>query len=140
MAEDSVLAASPARAGRGTDIALWVLQVVTAVGVFAAGVSTVASAAQAVDIFEQIGFGDWFRYLVGVLQLAGAAGLLLPRLCGLASLALVGMWFVAIGTHLFAIGGNAGAAAVFLALTAVIAWGRRDRTVVLLDNAGGDNR
>lgn len=134
---DSVMATSPARAGRGTNIALWVLQAVTAVAVLGAGASTVAGAAQPVEIFEAIGFGDWFRYLVGLLQLGGAVGLLLPRLCGLAGLALVGMWLVAIGTHLFAIGGNAGAAVVFLVLTAVIAWGRRDRTVAY---AGGSNR
>jgi hypothetical protein len=114
--------------GRRKNIALWVLQAVTAVAILGVGAATVAGAAQPVQMFHEIGLGDWFRYLVGVLQLAGAVGLLIPRLCGLAGLAFVGMWLVAIATHLFAIGGNPAPAAVFLVLTAVIAWGRRDHT------------
>jgi putative oxidoreductase len=32
-----------------------------------------------IDTFETIGFGDWFRYLTGSLQIAGALLLLVPR-------------------------------------------------------------
>jgi putative oxidoreductase len=118
--------------GGRKNIALWVLQVVVAVAVFGVGASTVVGAAQPVQMFHEIGLGDWFRYLTGVLQLAGAVGLLIPRLCGLAGLAFVGMWLVAFGTHLFVIGGDPMPAVVFLVLTAVIAWGRRDHTADLL--------
>lgn len=100
--------------------------------ILGAGVATVAGAAQPVQIFDAIGFGDWFRYLTGVLQVAGAVGLVIPRLCGLAGLAFVGMWLGAVATHLFVIGGSPAPAAVFLVLTGVIAVGRRDRTVELL--------
>lgn len=137
---DGIMARSPAQSGRGATIALWVLQAVTAVAILVAGVATVAGAAQPVQTFELIGFGDWFRHLVGGLQLVGAIGLLIPRLSGPAGLAFVGMWLVAMATHLFAIGGNPLPAAVFLVLTAAIAWGRRDRTVALLRNAVGDIR
>jgi putative oxidoreductase len=121
--------------GRRLNIALWVLQAVTAVVIFGLGAATVAGAAQPVQMFDQLGLGDGFRYLTGVLQLAGAVGLLIPRLCGLAGLAFVGMWLVAFGTHVFVIGGNPAAAAAFLVLTAVIAWARRDRTADLLARA-----
>jgi putative oxidoreductase len=117
--------------GRRTNIALWVLQAAIAAAILGAGAATVAGAAQPLQMFYEIGLGDWFRYLVGVLQLAGALSLLIPRLCGLAGLAFVGMWLVAIETHLFAIGGNPAPAAVFLVLTAVIAWGRREHTAAL---------
>lgn len=117
--------------GRGKNVALWVLQVVAAAAVFGAGVATVAGAAQPAQMFTEIGLGDWFRYLTGALQLAGAVGLLIPRLCGLAGLALAGMWLVAIGTHLFVIGGSPLPAVVLLVLTAAIAWGRRDRVATL---------
>ena len=36
-----------------------------------------------VEMFATIGIGQWFRYVVGVLELAGAARVLLPRLSGL---------------------------------------------------------
>lgn len=138
---ESVLAQRRARAGRGTNIALWVLQAITAAAILSAGAATLAGAAQPVQVFAEIGLGDWFRYLVGVLQLAGAIGLLIPRLCGLAGLAFVGMWLGAIATELFVIGGSPAPAAVFLVLTAVIAWGRRNRTAALftrMAHAGGN--
>lgn len=119
---------------------MWVLQVVTAAAVLGVGATTVAGAEQPVQMFEEIGLGDWFRYLTGALQLAGALGLLIPRLSGVAGLALVGLWLGAVGTHLFVIGGSPAPAAIFVLLTAVIAWGRRDRTADLftrMARAGG---
>lgn len=34
-----------------------------------------------VQIFDRIGFGDWFRYLTGVLQITGGVLVLIPRTC-----------------------------------------------------------
>jgi putative oxidoreductase len=84
-------------------------------------------------MFEQIGAGEWFRYLTGTLEVAGGLGLLIPRLCGLAGLALAGLWAGAIATHMFLVGGSPAPAVVFLVLTAVIAYGRRHRTAQLLE-------
>lgn len=39
-------------------------------------------------MFSQIGAGQWLRYLVGTAELAGAIGLLIPRLAGLAAAGL----------------------------------------------------
>ena len=47
-----------------------------------------AGAHTAVTMFGQIGAGQWLRYLVGTAELAGAAGLLIPRLAGLAAAGL----------------------------------------------------
>ncbi|HEY6424164.1 MAG TPA: DoxX family protein [Pseudonocardiaceae bacterium] len=128
-----IAAASPPHpVRRGTDIALWALQAVTAVAILGAGISTIIGAQQAMTVFDAIGAGDWFRYLTGVLEVAGAVGLLIPRLCGLAALALAVLWLVAIATHLLLIGGNPAPAIVFVVLTAVIAWGRRASTLKLL--------
>jgi uncharacterized membrane protein len=109
---------------RAANIALWVLQAVTAAAILSAGVSTIAGAAQAMVVFDALGAGDWFRYLTGILEVAGALGLLIPRLAGLATLALAVLWLVAIATHLFLIGGNPAPAVVFFVLSAGIAWGR----------------
>jgi len=80
---------SPAR------IALWVLQVL--LGVFmavASGLPKLFGEATAVAMFDQIGAGDWLRYLVGVLEVAGGIGLLVP---GLAGLAAAGLFLLMIG-------------------------------------------
>jgi uncharacterized membrane protein len=42
-------------------------------------------------MFATIGIGQWFRYVVGALELAGAVGVLIPRLSGLAALGLIGL-------------------------------------------------
>ncbi len=113
--------------GRAGGVALWGLQLLTAAAIIGAGVSTVGGAEQPAHIFHQIGWGDWFRDLVGVLEIAGGVALVVPRLCGLAALGLTGIWVGAVATHLFWIGGSPGAAAVLLVLSAVIAWARRGR-------------
>jgi putative oxidoreductase len=132
MSTSDIIRTAPAR-GRGPNVALWGLQVVTAVAVLGAGVATVGGAAQPVEMFDQIGAGEWFRYLTGALEIAGGLGLLIPRLCGLAGLALAALWVGAVGTHLFVIGGSPLAAAVFLVLTGVIGYARRTRTAELLE-------
>lgn len=125
---------------RRKNIALWALQIVTAVAILGAGAGAFAGATQAVRIFDAIGLGDWLRYLTGILQLAGAVALLIPRLNGPAALALAGMWLVAVATHLFVIGGSPALAGVYLLLTTAIAWGRRDRTADLVARITGAAR
>lgn len=133
MSHTTAAPATPSRTrNRAANITLWVVQVVTALAILGAGVSTVTGAAQAMAIFDALGAGDWFRYLTGTLEIGGALGLLIPRLVALAAPALAALWVVAIGTHLFVIGGNPAAAVIFCVLTAGIAWGRRDRIRNLL--------
>ena|SRR5579884_894585 len=126
----------PARR-RTSRLILWAVQVVTAVAVLGAGTATVAGAAQPVAMFHQIGAGEWFRYLTGALEIAGALGLLVPRLAGLAAAALAALWLGALATHLFVIGGNAGPAAAFLTLSAAIALARRAEIIAWF---GGGSR
>jgi putative oxidoreductase len=97
-----------------------------------AAAGKLAGTAQMVQLFDDIGAGQWFRYAVAILEIAGAIGLLIPRLTGLAALGLVGLMLGAVATHLFIVGGNPASALVGLVLVAVIAWFRRDRTAALL--------
>ncbi|MGD9527762.1 DoxX family protein [Pseudonocardia sp.] len=43
----------------------------------------------AVQIFDQIGAGDWFRYFIGIVELAGGIGLLIPALAGPAAVGII---------------------------------------------------
>lgn len=71
-----------------TNALLWAAQILlAAVFVFAAAPKLVGQHT-AVVMFGQIGAGEWLRYLVGVAELAGAIGLLIPRLAGLAAAGL----------------------------------------------------
>jgi putative oxidoreductase len=57
----------------------WILRVAVAVVFFSVGRSKFDSTSMWVKLFDQIGFGQWFRYLTGILQIAGAALVLVPR-------------------------------------------------------------
>jgi putative oxidoreductase len=53
-----------------------------------AAIPKLAGAHSTVQMFAQIGAGQWLRYLVGAAELAGAIGLLIPGLAGPAAAGL----------------------------------------------------
>lgn len=85
----TAVAATPTTSRRR---ALWALQIL--IGLFfvvASAAPKLLGEAFAVQIFTEIGAGEWFRYFVGVVELAGGIGLLVPRFAGAAALGLVGL-------------------------------------------------
>lgn len=118
--------------GKTMNIILWVLQIGVAAMFLMAGSVKLAGPEQVVAMFNTIGLGQWFRYLTGALEVAGAVMLLIPRLSGVGALLLICVMIGAVFTHLFVIGGSPVGAIVLLVVSAIIAWGRRDRTLRLL--------
>jgi uncharacterized membrane protein YphA (DoxX/SURF4 family) len=118
---------------RAANVTLWCLQVVTAAVFVFAAVPKVTADPQAVAGFDAMGLGNTGMYLIGTAELAGAVGLLIPVLCGLAALALVGLMIgaVIITVLLFGVGPLVALPAGVLVLVAIIAWGRRRRTARL---------
>jgi putative oxidoreductase len=114
--------------GRVAHVALWVLQVVLAGFFVMSALGKFTGAEPANSTFEAIGWGDWFRHLTGVLEAAGAVGLVVPPLAGLAGLALVALTACAALTEWLVLGGPGVLPLSVLVLCAVIAWGRRDST------------
>jgi putative oxidoreductase len=118
---------------RGRNVTLWVLQVLLAAFFVFASAPKLLGDPTAVQMFDVIGLGQWFRYLTGALELLGAIGLLIPRLAGLAALGLAGVMVGATITQAFVFAAPA-MALMPLALVVVflaIAWGRR-RSIPLL--------
>jgi uncharacterized membrane protein YphA (DoxX/SURF4 family) len=72
-------------------ILLWTAQIALAAVFISVAVARLAGTAGTAETFEQIGLGQWFRYLTGAVELAGGIGLLIPRLAGAAALGLVGV-------------------------------------------------
>jgi putative oxidoreductase len=105
------------------NIALWILQLALAAYFVYSGYLLFGD--DFVKKFDEIGFGQWLRYVTGVLEIAGAIGLLIPRLCGLAALGLVGVMIGASGTELFLLAkGDAQLPLILLVASAVVAAGR----------------
>ncbi|HEU4948606.1 MAG TPA: DoxX family protein [Kribbella sp.] len=110
---------------RPASVALWMVQLLLAAQFASAGVMKLSGSPVMVDMFAEIGAGQWFRYLVGALELAGAIGLLVPRLCGLAALGLVGLLAGAIITNVFVLGESPALPFGYLLVAALVAWARR---------------
>jgi len=118
--------------GKFVNVMLWVLQIAAAGMFLMVGFLKLSGNAQLVGLFEAIGLGQWFRYLTGTLEVAGAFLLLIPRTSGFGALMLAGVMIGAVVTHLFIVGGSPLMAVILLVVTGVVAWGRRQRTMDLL--------
>src|SRR5712664_2016817 len=118
--------------GKIANVVLWVLQIAAAGMFLMVGFLKLSGDAQLVGLFEAIGLGQWFRYLTGTLEVAGAILLLIPLTSGLAALMLAGVMVGAVVTHVFIVGGSPLGAIILLVITGVVAWGRRQRTMNLL--------
>jgi uncharacterized membrane protein YphA (DoxX/SURF4 family) len=118
---------------RVTTTALWVLQAALAFQFASGGFLKLTGASEMVDLFADIGAGQWLRYAVGVLEVAGAVGLLVPPLAGLAALGLAALMVGAAVTNQFVVGESPWLPIILLLAIALIAWGRRSRTKALAD-------
>jgi len=78
-----------------------------------------------VQVFDAIGFGQWFRYLTGAVEVASAVLLLVPLTGFLGGLLLTATMVGAVATHLVLIGGNPVPAIVLGLLSAFVAWRER---------------
>ena len=110
---------------------LWAAQILLAAFfVFAAAAPKLTGSHQAVSEFGLIGAGQWFRYLVGTVELAGAIGLLTPWLAGLAAAGLAADMVGATITNATVLrnttfGVNVWMTAILCAVFVLLAYGRR---------------
>ncbi|MGW7290106.1 DoxX family protein [Streptomyces sp. NPDC054847] len=120
--------------GRRTHLAVRTLQIVLALffAVASAGPKLVAHSSAA-EGFDRIGYGDWYMYLVGGLELTGAVALVIPILSGVSALALMGLMIGAFVTQVAVFDGeNALTPVIFFALLAVVAVVRRRHNAELV--------
>ncbi len=120
---------------RGKTITLWALQILVGVLFIAAGGMKLAGVPMMVEIFDHIGFGQWFRYVTGIVELAGGILLLMPRTAPFGAAMMIATMACAVCTHLLLIGGSPVPAALLLVLSAAILWLRRQQVSVLIGRA-----
>src|SRR5207302_9594341 len=87
---------------RGRVVGAWILQGLLAAAFLAAGGAKLAGVLMMVQIFDQIGMGQWFRVVTGLVEVAGAVALLVPGLAALGA-----TMFFAVLTHLFVLHSSA---------------------------------
>ena len=132
MSATSVQTVRPSRR-----IGAWVVQGVIAAAFLAAGSAKLAGVPFMVGLFAQIGLGQWFRVLTGVVEVAGAVALLIPGLAPIGALWLGGTMVGAVATHLFVLHTSPVPAVVLGLLNVVVLYLRRDELVALLNRVKG---
>jgi putative oxidoreductase len=108
--------------GRQDILIAWILRLSVAAVFVSVGASKFDETSQWVKLFNQSGFGQWFRYMTGVLQIMGAVLVVVPRtfLIGIAILACTMAGAAAIWILRFGAADNAIIPAVILvALVAI---------------------
>lgn len=121
------------RPPRWKSAALWIVKGLLAAVFLAAGGAKLAGVPMMVENFQHIGFGQWFRYLTGALEVIGAILILMPRVAAFGGVLLSCIMAGAIAAHLLLIGGSAIPAIILLALSAIVAISHRDQIDSLFD-------
>ena len=101
---------------------VWGVRVLLALAFGAAGAAKLVGVQQLVELFSAIGFGQWFRYLTGAVEVVGALLMLIPAAGLIGGLLLTATCVGAVATHLLLIGGSPVPATVLGVLSAFIAW------------------
>ncbi|MFC6884435.1 MULTISPECIES: DoxX family protein [Actinomadura] len=127
-------AGTSASSNRTARRVLWAAQILLAAFLLiGSAMPKFAGQKDAIETFNQIGWGQWLRYVTGAAEAAGAIGLLIPRLAGVAATALIGLMAGAALTQILVLEPAwAALPAAFAAVFALIARDRRAETRALL--------
>jgi putative oxidoreductase len=117
---------------RGRVVGAWIIQGLLAAAFLAAGGAKLAGVPMMVQIFDQIGMGQWFRIVTGLVEVIGAVALVVPGFAALGAAWLGATMFVAVLTHLFILHSSAMPALILLTLNVLVVWLRRDQLVAVL--------
>lgn len=110
---------------RSTHVVAWSLQVGLGLLIAMGGAAKLGGDAAMVQLFDQLGVGQWFRLAVGALEVAGGIGLLAPRLRALAAAGLVVLLLCATAVNLTVLDASPVLSLVLATVAAVILWVRR---------------
>jgi putative oxidoreductase len=104
---------------------VWGVRILLALAFAAAGVVKLVGVPMMVATFEAVGFGQWFRYVTGAIEVSGAIMLLVPSTAFFAGLLLGATMVGATISHLIAVPGSPVGAIVLGLLCALVVWHQR---------------
>jgi putative oxidoreductase len=114
-------------ASRSKHIVLWILRILMAALFLFASYMKLSGNPMMVDEFNTIGLGQWFRYLTGVLELAGGIAILVPSVSVFAALVLLAVDAGAFVTQIAVLHGDWIHTVVIGAILASVIYLQRDR-------------
>ena len=127
MEDTSELVSASRRPAMFQVMAGWILCVLLALVFLMVGGMKLMSRPIMVRELDQVGLGQWFRYLTGTLEVTAAIGLLIPKLSWWAALLLAVVMVGALIAHLTVLHSSPALAVILLVLTTVTVWLRRSQ-------------
>lgn len=121
--------AAPVRS-RAATVVQWILRAALAVVFVSSAVPKLDAAEPFAEAARAMGVGVWFFVAIGVLEVAGAIALFVPRLVGLAATCFALLMIGAVITQVVYLDGATWyVPAVLMVASAYLAWQRRGETV-----------
>jgi uncharacterized membrane protein YphA (DoxX/SURF4 family) len=111
--------------GRPLDILLWCVQALLALVFVSASLAKLTGNAEAVALFTAVGVGQWLRYVTGILELAGALLVLVPKARRIGAALLATIMLGALTAHLFILHVPPTTPGILLLMSGFVVWGRR---------------
>jgi uncharacterized membrane protein YphA (DoxX/SURF4 family) len=104
-------------------VLLWCTQGVLALVFVGAAWAKLVGKPEMVELFTLVGVGQWFRYLTGILELAGAVLILLPKTRRVGAALLATIMLGALTTHLVILHVPVTAPGILFLLCSFVVWG-----------------
>ena len=107
----------------------WVIRAAVAFVFVSSGLEKfgIGGGSEWIGIFNRIGWGDWFRYLTGVLEVLGGVLLLIPIASTAGVVLLVACMVGAILAHIFKLGDPFSSIINILLIVAIVFAGRKPK-------------
>jgi uncharacterized membrane protein YphA (DoxX/SURF4 family) len=108
----------------------WVVRAAVAFVFVSSGLEkfSIGPGAEWIKMFARIGWGDWFRYLTGGLEIAGGILLMLPSLSTAGAALLAACMVGAVFFHIFVLGDPFSSIINILLIVAIVFAARKPKT------------
>lgn len=104
---------------------VWALQILAATQFFLTALDKLGDAPVMVQLFAAVGFGQWFRYVTGIIELIGAVLLLVPGVAALGAALLAMTMIGALVAHFTVLPYSPAKPIVLLVMVGIVFWVRR---------------
>jgi uncharacterized membrane protein YphA (DoxX/SURF4 family) len=104
---------------------VWAFQILAATQFFLTGLDKLSDAPVMVQLFGAVGFGQWFRYFTGIVEVLSAVLLLMPRLAAVGAALLIATMIGALIAHLTVLPFPPVKPIILLIMMATVFWVRR---------------
>ena len=103
----------------------WAFQILAATQFFLTGLDKLSDAPVMVQLFAAVGFGQWFRYVTGIIEVVSAVLLLVPRVAAIGAALLAMTMIGGLVAHYTVLPFPAVKPIILLLMMSIVFWVRR---------------